>query len=230
MWFDAHHDAAASFPLDAEAPDRDLWDVKTGLTRNNRSHAGAWDLPACAAALTLMIAAATVAGLLISPRWGTTPVALLYIAPVLAAAIWFGFWPALVAAITSPLVFNYYFTKPYHTLFIHSPADVVSVAVLFLVALVVSRLASSARDQARLAEAHAARNATIAGFARQLLRCTCEREIAGTAVRELARIFGCNAIVVGAGPELRLLATAPAGIEPAGVWIGQSQPSGSSTP
>jgi two-component system sensor histidine kinase KdpD len=140
-------------------------------------------------------------------------VALLYIAPVLAAAVWFGFWPALVAAIASPLVFNYYFTEPYHTLFIHSPADVVTVAVLFLVALVVSRLASSAREQARLAEAHAARNATIAGLARQLLRCTSEAEIAEITAREVAEIFGCNAVLLGGAPELRLLSTAPATVD-----------------
>lgn len=160
-----------------------------------------------------MIAAVTAAGLLIAPRWGTTPVVLLYIAPVLAAAVYFGFWPALGAAVASPLVYNFFFTEPYHTLLINSPADVVSVVVLFLVALVTSSLASSVREQARLAETHAARNATIAGLARRLLTCTSEQEIAEVAVQELAAIFGCNAVLVSAAPGQPLLAAAPVNLQ-----------------
>jgi len=187
--------------------------VKTGFSRIDRQLGGAWDIPACAAALAAMMAATTGTGLLIAPRWGTTPVALLYIAPVLAAAVWFGFWPALATTIVSPLIYNYCFTEPYHTLLIRSPADVVSVVVLFLVALVVSRLAGSAREQARLAEAHAVRNATIAGFARHLLGCTSEQEVADIAAGELSRIFACNVALVGAGPEPSLLSGAPGTIQ-----------------
>jgi len=211
MWFGRPGAAIASFPLDAGTPEDDLRGVKTSPILIDRPH-GAWDVPACLAALTAMIATTTVAGLLIAPKWGTTPVALLYIAPVLAAAIWFGFWPALAAAVASPLVYNYYFTAPYRTFLIHSPADIVSVGVLFLVALVVSRLAGSAREQARLAQAHAARNATIAGLARHLLSCTSEQEIADVTARELAGIFACNVLLVGAAPELRLMAAAPAAL------------------
>jgi len=153
-----------------------------------------------------MIAAATVLGLLIAPRWGTAPVALLYIVPVLVAGIYFGFWPALLAAIASPLIFNYWFTAPYHTLLIHSPADIVSVVVLFAVAVATSQLAASVRAQARLAEAHAARNATIAGLARALLGCTSEHEIAEVSVRELRAVFDCNASLMEGAPEPRVLA------------------------
>ena len=184
--------------------------TKTPLLRPRGT---AWDVPARAAALTAMIAAVTVAGLLIAPRWGTTPVVLLYIAPVLAAGVYFGFWPALAAAVASPLVYNFFFTEPYHTLLISSPADVVSVLVLFLVALVTSRLAGSVREQARLAQAHAARNATIAGLARRLLTCTSEQEIADVAADELAQVFGCNAVVVGAAAGQPVSAAAPATVQ-----------------
>lgn len=213
MWFSQAGGAGPTFPLDARGAGSDLWRVKTGLNRIDPRQSGPWDLPAGAAVLATMIASATAVGLLIAPRWGTTPVVLLYIAPVLAAGVYFGFWPALFAAVVSPLVFNYYFTEPYHTLLIRSPADVVSVVVLFLVALVTSRLASSAREQARLAHALADRNATIAGLARQLLTCTSAEEISETTARGLADIFGCNATLVGPLPERRLLATAPVGMD-----------------
>lgn len=160
----------------------------------------------------LLVALATTAGLLIAPRWGTAPVVLLYLPAVLAAAVYGGLWPALVAAVAATLAYNYYFTAPYRTLMIHSPADVVTVVLLLLVALVTSHLAGSLRDQARLAEAHAARNATIAGLARRLLSCTDEQGIAEVAVAELSRLFGCHAALVTGPDGTRLAASVPPGV------------------
>jgi two-component system, OmpR family, sensor histidine kinase KdpD len=160
----------------------------------------------------LMVAAATLAGLLIAPRWGHAPIVLLYLPPVLAAAVLYGLWPAMAAAVASTLAYDFFFTEPYHTLVIYSPADAVTVAVLFSVALVTSRLAGSMREQARRAEAHAARNATIAGLARQLLACTSERGIAEVAVTELSRLFHCSAVLVMGREQPALIASTPAGM------------------
>jgi K+-sensing histidine kinase KdpD len=162
------------------------------------------------AAAVLMIAAATALGLLIAPRWGTAPVVLLYLPAVLAAAIYCGLWPSLVAAVGSALAYNYFFTAPYRTFLIHSPEDIVTVAMLFLVAVVTSRLAGSLREQAQLAAAHAERNATIAGLARRLLSCTSEDGIVGLAVKDLSRLFDCNAVLLTGRDKPRLVASAPA--------------------
>lgn len=159
-----------------------------------------------------MVVAATLAGLVVAPRWGHAPIVLLYLPPVLAAAVLYGLWPALLAAVASTLAYDFFFTEPYHTLVIYSASDAVTVAVLFLVALVTSRLAGSMREQAHRAEAHAARNATIAGLARRLLACAGEREIAEVAVAELSRLFGCNAVLVAGREAPALLASAPAGM------------------
>jgi two-component system sensor histidine kinase KdpD len=90
-------------------------------------------------------------------------------------------------------------------------ADGVTVAVLLIVALVTSKLAADIRTQARLAAAHAARNATIAGFAGRLLSCSGETEIAEAACVELRRLFECNAILVGGLPQPEVLAAVPEG-------------------
>ncbi|API59486.1 hypothetical protein BSL82_09340 [Tardibacter chloracetimidivorans] len=164
------------------------------------------------AATLVLIAGATLAGLLIAPRWGSGPVALLYIPPVLVAAAMCGLWPALAAAMVSTLAYNFYFTEPYRTFLIHSPADVVTVVVLFLVAAVVSRLAASLRQQGRRADAYAARNATIAGFARRLLSCASEADIADVTVAELARLFNVHAVLLMSRDAPHIAAAAPAGI------------------
>ena len=83
----------------------------------------------------------------------------------------FGFGPGMLNAVASALAYNFFFTQPVHTFRIHSPADIVTVVMLLGVAIVVSRLAAAMRAQARKALAHAARNATIAGFSGELLPC-----------------------------------------------------------
>lgn len=143
----------------------------------------------------LMVSAATIAGLLLVAQWGNATVVLLYLPAVLVAAIYAGLSNGLFAALISALAFNYFFTAPYHTLFIHNPADIVTVAVLFFVAIACSHLAASVRMQANIAAAHAARNATIAGFARRLLTSNSETSVADLTVGEIAKLLDCNAVM-----------------------------------
>lgn len=164
-------------------------------------------------AALLAVAASTFAGLLIVERWGTEPVVLLYIPPVLAAAVYAGLRPALAAGVASTLAYNYYFTAPYRTFVIHSPADVVTVIMLFLVAVVTSQLVGLLRQQAQLAAAHAARNATIAGLARRLLSCVDEQAIAAVTVQELAQLLHCHVVLITSQDEARVAASAPGGVE-----------------
>ena len=159
----------------------------------------------------VMVAVSTLIGMWIAPRWGTAPVDMIYLPAVLAAAALWGIGPGLVAGIAAALSYNFFFTEPVHTLRIDRVADVVTVAVLLVVALVTSRLAAGIRTQARLAAAHAARNATIAGFAGRLLTCSAEEQIAETACGELRRLFDCNAVLVSGLPQPRALAVVPAG-------------------
>lgn len=157
----------------------------------------------------LLVAASTLIGLVIAPRWGNSAVDLLYLPAVLATGALAGLGPALAAALGSALAYNFFFTAPHMTFRINNPNDFVTVLVLFVVAVVTSQLAAMVRRQARIAEVHAARNATIAGLARRLLSCTTEDEIAKVTTNELAEIFDCNALMIENGPDARVLAGAP---------------------
>jgi two-component system sensor histidine kinase KdpD len=158
----------------------------------------------------LLVAASTLAGLVVAPRWGRSAVDLLYLPAVLGAALIAGLGPALFAALASALAYNFFFTAPHLTFRIDDPNDLVTVVILFGVAVITSQLAASVRRQARIAEAHAARNATIAGVARRLLACTTESEIAEAITSDLADLFECNTLLVSGRPEPRLLSSAPA--------------------
>lgn len=156
-----------------------------------------------------MVAVATLAGLAIAPRWGNSAVDLLYLPAVLAAAVLAGLGPALFAALASALAYNFFFTAPHLTFRIENPNDFVTVIALFGVAVVTSQLAASVRRNASIAEAHAARSATIAGLARRLLSCTTEQDVAEVSARELGEVFDCNAALIAGTPEPRVLSSAP---------------------
>jgi len=158
-----------------------------------------------------MVAVSTLIGLWIAPRWGTAPVDMIYLPAVLAAAAIWGLGPGLLAGVTSALAYNFFFTAPVHTLRIDRVADIVTVSVLLIVALVTGRLAAGIRKQARIADAHAARNAVIAGFARRLLSCSTEQETARVTCEELRRLFDCNVVLVSGLPRPEVIAMVPDG-------------------
>jgi two-component system sensor histidine kinase KdpD len=186
-------------------------DAPSKAPSNSRSHSSiAESIQAYTGALAL-VAISTLVGLWIAPRWGTAAVDMIYLPAVLAAAALWGVGPALVAGIVAALSYNFFFTEPVHTFRIDRVTDVVTVVVLLIVALVTSRLAGGIREQARIAAAHAARNATIAGFARRLLTCSTEEEIARTACTELNELFVCNAMLVSGLPQPGIVAAFPEG-------------------
>src|SRR5256885_8672867 len=134
-----------------------------------------------------LVAASTLVSLWMAPRWGTAPVDMIYLPAVLAAAALWGLGPAVVAGLAAALAYNFFFTTPVHTFRMDRVADVVTVIVLLIVALVTSRRASGIRAQARLAAAHAARNAAIAGLAPPLLPGSGERDNPPTALLQRRR-------------------------------------------
>jgi two-component system sensor histidine kinase KdpD len=183
-----------------------------------------------------LVAVSTLIGLWVAPRWGTAAVDMIYLPAVLAAAALWGLGPAVLAGIAAALAYNFFFTEPIHTFRMDRVTDVVTVIVLLIVALVTSKLASDIRAQARLAEAHASRNATIAGFARRLLSCSSEEDIAHTACAQLHRLFDCNAMLVSGLPQPHIVAAVPEGnrltpsdIAAAALVIESGEPAGRAT-
>ena len=83
----------------------------------------------------------------------TTLVALLYLIPIGVITTFAGFAPGVTSALFSFFAFNYFFIKPYYTLSVHHPLDLVILIVFLIVAVVLSRLVG--RAQAGLTAANA---------------------------------------------------------------------------
>jgi two-component system sensor histidine kinase KdpD len=83
----------------------------------------------------------------------TTLVALLYLIPIGVITTYGGFTPGIASALLSFFTFNYFFIKPYYTLAVHRPLDLVILIIFLVVSVVLSRLVG--RAQTGLAAANA---------------------------------------------------------------------------
>ena len=94
------------------------------------------------------VAAATGAAALLDAVAPATSLGVVYVLAVMFVAIRRGEWPALGTAALSVLTFNFFFIEPRHRLTIADDHNVVALGVLLVAAVVVARLAASARNQA----------------------------------------------------------------------------------
>jgi signal transduction histidine kinase len=73
---------------------------------------------------------------------------LIYLVAVVAVAVVGGFWPAVLAAISSSLLLNWYFTRPVHTLTIADPQNLLALLLFVTVAVTVSSVVHLAAHRA----------------------------------------------------------------------------------
>jgi two-component system sensor histidine kinase KdpD len=78
-------------------------------------------------------------------------VALLYLVPVLVAAVTGGFWPAMAGAVAADVLVNFLFVPPYHTLRVDSVTNVIVLVVYLLVAAIVAAAVDVAAQQRAMA-------------------------------------------------------------------------------
>ena len=190
--------------------------------------------PADYAQASAMVALTTGAGLLLNRAGGIASVDLLFLVPVMAAALLYGLRPGLAAGVLAALAYNFFFLPPLYTFTIADPQNAVTVVVLLGVAVITSQLAARVRAQGALAASSARQNAALAGFARALAAAPDEIALAQALAGETAALFdaravylnrvhGVMAIIAAVPPEDHLDAVALA----AGDWaFDRGQPAG----
>ena len=96
------------------------------------------------------------------PALGLSSSALLFLLPVLFAAVRGGIGPGLVAALAGAAAYNFFLLPPRYTFQIHGLDNLISVQVLVVVALVTSRLATQLKAREADALTRASRSAELA--------------------------------------------------------------------
>jgi len=100
-------------------------------------------------AAVVMIAFATAIAAGLDSKVTTIPnLSLVYVIPVVVAAVAFGLGPSLCTAVLGALAYNFFFTEPRYTLMVDDPANVWAIGLLFVVGCIASGVASVARRRA----------------------------------------------------------------------------------
>ncbi|MEZ4260245.1 MAG: DUF4118 domain-containing protein [Polyangiaceae bacterium] len=109
----------------------------------------AWEGVLAAAAA---VATATAVSSVVLGRHYLADVVMVYLLGTVLVSLRYGYGPSIGAAVTSVLCFNFFFIPPYHTFAVADPRHLVTFAVMFGVAVIISGLTRRVRD-----ESHAAR-------------------------------------------------------------------------
>ena len=208
-------------------------------SRQNRppKAGGAWGSPGGYVAALALVVIVTLAGLAIVSLGNIANIGLLFLLPVMVAATRYGLRTGIVTSLASSLAYNFFFIPPTHTFTIENPQNIITVMVLLGVAVAASQLAAQVRQQALLAQASAARNQALAGFARQLTGIGTAEALAEVCCSQASRLLEVNAVLLmpsGQGLEVRSAAPRPAELEfldhaAARACFDTAQPAGRST-
>jgi two-component system sensor histidine kinase KdpD len=158
---------------------------------------------------------------------------LMYLVAIVAVAVVGGFWPAVLAAVTSSLLLNWYFTRPVHTLTIADPQNLLALLLFVTVAVTVSSVVHLAAHRAQQAARSSDEAAELLALAQTVLggadtpaavlehlaaTCGGRAELVELAGGQWVRVAvsgtapaGADAIRVEARPGLALVVSGPGG-------------------
>lgn len=147
--------------------------------------------------LTLIAVAVTTMIALIVDRLIDAPnLSIVFVVPVVIAAVSFGWGPALAAAVMSVLAFDFFFIAPTYSLHVDSPTDLWALALLLVIAAIVSTVAARSRRLAMEAREAADQAQALQALAHLVLQSPPQDEVVRAAAEALARIFRAPAAVL----------------------------------
>jgi two-component system sensor histidine kinase KdpD len=122
--------------------------------------------------------------------------AMVFMLSVLISGLAFGLWPAVTAAAAAAFVYNFFFLEPRLTLSIGHPADVLTFAVFFAVAMTTGWLTGRVRDQSRAVSRRASGIAAVLVATRRLSAAARAEEAATALAEQLAAATSGAAVVL----------------------------------
>jgi two-component system sensor histidine kinase KdpD len=152
-----------------------------------------WDRYAWALATS---AIATAIAFAMYPYFELANIVMAYVLASTIAAVRFGRGPAVVAAIGNVLAFDFCFVPPRFTFSVADFQYIVTFAIMLIVALTIASLMASVRQQTRVAGARERRTALLYAMSRELAATRGVTSMARVAVRHVAEVFDCKAVVL----------------------------------
>lgn len=152
-----------------------------------------WERYAWSLATTLVCTAVAFA---MYPYFELTNIVMAYVLGSTIAGVRLGRGPAIVSAVANVLAFDFCFVPPRFTFSVSDFQYIVTFAVMLVVGLVIANLMASVRQQTRVAGARERRTALLYAMSRELAATRGVPSMARVAVRHVAEVFDCKAVVL----------------------------------
>jgi len=137
-----------------------------------------------------VVGASTLMAWIVFGRVELTDVTMLLLLGVVVVAMRFGYGPSLLAAALSVVAFDFFFVRPYWSFAVSDPRHIVTFAVMFLVAVVISHLTKRIRDHAEHARERERRTASLYALSRDVGALQSTKPLLEAAARHVREVFG----------------------------------------
>ncbi|HEX5264731.1 MAG TPA: DUF4118 domain-containing protein [Phenylobacterium sp.] len=145
----------------------------------------------------LLVVLATVLAFVMRTMVATPSLTLLYVLPVVIAAVTLGWGPSLAAAVAGVLAFDYFFAPPLYSFRIASPSDLWATGMLLVIATIISTLAAEARRRAVEARRAAEQAQALQALAHVVVQARPQAEVIQAAATALNGAFRAPSVIFG---------------------------------
>jgi two-component system sensor histidine kinase KdpD len=139
------------------------------------------------------------------PRFELSNLVMIYLLGVTVAGLRLGRGPSALTALLNVAAFDFFFVPPRYSFAVSDVQYLVTFGTMVTIALVIANLTASVRQQTRVAGARERRTSLLYAMSRELAVTRGIDSMARVAVRHVAEVFECRAVVLlpMAGGKLR---------------------------
>ena len=141
-------------------------------------------------------AACTVLAQLMFPHFELANLVMVYLLGVTATGLRFGRGPSVLSAVLNVAAFDFFFVPPLYTFAVSDAQYLITFGVMLIIALVIATLMANVRQQTRVAGARERRTALLYRMSRELTATRGAADMARIAVKHVAEVFQCTAVVL----------------------------------
>ena len=145
---------------------------------------------------SLFVALATLLAVGLDASFRLPNISLVFVLPVIAAAIRYGMAASIFTAIVSALAYNFFLIPPLYTFTIADPSNVYAVIFFVAIGIAVSGVAARARAHAIIARKQARQSGDLGAFARDIVGMEDENQIAQATAETVAKLLLVRVVVL----------------------------------
>jgi len=147
-------------------------------------------------ASVMMTAVATILAVGVDREVSIPNLSLVFVVPVISAAVVFGLGPSLCSAVLGALSYNFFLTEPRYSLAVDDPANIWAIGLLFVIGLIVSGVAFTSRRRAVEASLLERRVTVLQGYSRDVIAADDTKAIVAITSRALFALFKAPVAII----------------------------------